>query len=218
MAAHAAAPDPSNVAATHPFTCNTCQVAFRGSDAQREHMRGDWHRYNLKRRVASLPPASAETFARLVLSKQASQVEAARKATFEQVCTACQKVYHSENAFHDHLNTQKHRQKEAIYNKLHAGETDSVNTGVMTAGTLSLGETASVNDITAGVKKTTVQDKEDAEGDEKMAEEKPVDPDYPLTHCLFCNVSSDNLVLNHEHMSKAHGMFVPEKAYLVDPA
>lgn len=34
--------DPNNITATHPFTCNTCQVAFRGSDAQREHMRSDW--------------------------------------------------------------------------------------------------------------------------------------------------------------------------------
>lgn len=25
-----------------PYTCNTCLVAFRSSDAQREHMRRDW--------------------------------------------------------------------------------------------------------------------------------------------------------------------------------
>lgn len=27
---------------THPFTCNTCQVAFRSSDLQRTHMQSDW--------------------------------------------------------------------------------------------------------------------------------------------------------------------------------
>ena len=27
---------------THPYTCNTCQVAFRNSELQRGHMRSDW--------------------------------------------------------------------------------------------------------------------------------------------------------------------------------
>ena len=27
---------------SHPYTCNTCQVAFRNSDLQRSHMRTDW--------------------------------------------------------------------------------------------------------------------------------------------------------------------------------
>ncbi|KAI5297659.1 hypothetical protein KEM56_004638, partial [Ascosphaera pollenicola] len=217
--------DPSNITATHPFTCNTCQVAFRGSEAQREHMRSDWHRYNLKRRVASLPPASAETFSKLVLSKQASQMEAARKATFEQSCAACQKVYKSENAFQEHMSTQRHRQKEALYRKIHGDETNSVATGAISTGTFSLGETASVTDdvakVTAEMKRATVEDKEEGKEDhenEQMEDAKPLDPDFPLTHCLFCNAPSDDLALNHDHMSRVHGMFVPEKQYLVDPA
>ena len=32
----------SNTAQSHPYTCNTCQVAFRNSDLQRGHMRNDW--------------------------------------------------------------------------------------------------------------------------------------------------------------------------------
>lgn len=27
---------------SHPFTCNTCQVAFRASELQRAHMQTDW--------------------------------------------------------------------------------------------------------------------------------------------------------------------------------
>lgn len=27
---------------SHPYTCNTCQVAFRNSDLQKGHMRSDW--------------------------------------------------------------------------------------------------------------------------------------------------------------------------------
>lgn len=31
-----------DTASTHPYTCNTCQVAFRNSDLQKGHMRSDW--------------------------------------------------------------------------------------------------------------------------------------------------------------------------------
>lgn len=31
-----------NHGTTHPFTCNTCQVAFRNIDLQKGHMRSDW--------------------------------------------------------------------------------------------------------------------------------------------------------------------------------
>lgn len=30
------------MAANLPYTCNTCFVAFRSSDGQRDHMRTDW--------------------------------------------------------------------------------------------------------------------------------------------------------------------------------
>ncbi len=41
--AESAPPQPAtNVTHSHPFTCNTCQVAFRSSDLQRSHMHSDW--------------------------------------------------------------------------------------------------------------------------------------------------------------------------------
>lgn len=45
------------------YTCLSCQVAFKTPTDQRGHMRSDWHRYNLKRKVAELPPVSAQVFA-----------------------------------------------------------------------------------------------------------------------------------------------------------
>lgn len=44
------------------FTCVTCNVAFNNSDIQRDHYKTDWHRYNLKRKVADLPAVSIEDF------------------------------------------------------------------------------------------------------------------------------------------------------------
>ena len=35
------------------FTCLSCAVAFLSPDEQREHMKSDWHRYNMKVRPPS---------------------------------------------------------------------------------------------------------------------------------------------------------------------
>ena len=38
----------------------------------------------------------------------------------------------------------------------------------------------------------------------------------PLNRCLFCNYNSPSLKLSVMHMSKYHGMFIPEQIYLTD--
>lgn len=53
------------------FTCITCQVAFADADLQRMHYKTDWHRYNLKRKVANLPHVAAEGFNQRVLAQRA---------------------------------------------------------------------------------------------------------------------------------------------------
>lgn len=55
---------------TSPFTCITCRVAFKDLEIQRQHYKSDWHRYNLKRKVAELPPASAEEFQKKVIAQR----------------------------------------------------------------------------------------------------------------------------------------------------
>lgn len=36
------APAAADTSASHPYTCNTCQVAYRNSDLQKGHMKSDW--------------------------------------------------------------------------------------------------------------------------------------------------------------------------------
>ncbi|EEH05758.1 zinc finger protein [Histoplasma capsulatum G186AR] len=152
----ALAPDASlNIAATHPFTCNTCQVAFRNSDAQRTHMRSDWHRYNLKRRVASLPPLSSEVFTEKVLAAQAANSAAAAKAAFEKACVACQKTFFSENAFLNHMASQKHRSRDAQLRK-NGGLQDE--TASVMSGTFSLGEPINVGEPITASPATSIQE------------------------------------------------------------
>jgi pre-60S factor REI1 len=125
----------------HPFTCNTCQVAFRSSDLQRTHMQSDWHRYNLKRRVASLPPLTSEIFAEKVLANKASAAATAARASFEKKCDPCDKVFFSEGAFVNHVGSQKHKNAAAKYAKYgRVGGDQATETESMTGSTFSLGD------------------------------------------------------------------------------
>lgn len=44
------------------FTCISCQVAFQTPESQRNHYQTEWHRYNLKRKVVSLPCVTLDQF------------------------------------------------------------------------------------------------------------------------------------------------------------
>ena len=44
------------------LTCISCRVAFNDADLQRDHYKSEWHRYNLKRKIAELPPITLENF------------------------------------------------------------------------------------------------------------------------------------------------------------
>ncbi|KAF6840233.1 zinc finger protein Yan [Colletotrichum plurivorum] len=130
-------------AASHPYTCNTCAVAYRNIDLQRGHMKSDWHRYNLKRRVASLPPIASEVFNEKVLQARAAQSAEAEKAMFERTCEACQKSYSSENAFQNHLTSQKHKVRVASIARRKGPIADDASS--VMSSTFSLGEPISVD-------------------------------------------------------------------------
>ena len=236
-------PTQANIQSTHPFTCNTCQVAFRSSELQRAHMQTDWHRYNLKRRVASLPPLSSEIFTEKVLANKATAAATAAKASFEKLCSACQKTYFSENAYNNHLNSQKHRMNVAKSGKGAQLDDAASVTGSMVSSAFSLGESmaeseATVNgdadkdlsNVVDGMKKTTIDGEtpvseepadatsESAAADDKSsvaASTKPAGD--PILDCLFCNYKSPSFQLNITHMGRFHGMFIPEKEFLAQP-
>ncbi|PWY69023.1 hypothetical protein BO94DRAFT_579272 [Aspergillus sclerotioniger CBS 115572] len=196
---------------TLPYTCNTCLVAFRSSDAQRDHMRTDWHLYNMKRRIASLPPVSQETFNEKVLAAKATTTAAAAKASFETTCVACQKTFYSENSYQNHVKSSKHKAREARMNRDNADDSSSVM-----SSTFSLGEPinkprvgeSEVAKVAETLKDTTIKEENE---DEEMAEDS-----FSATTCLFCLQEAADVQENTEHMLKAHGMFIPEKDYLTD--
>lgn len=103
------------------FTCITCRVAFKDADLQRMHYKTDWHRYNLKRKVAELPPVTAEEFQRRVHSQRDADQQVTQDTTV--YCSACRKSFGNKNAYENHLNSKKHKDNE----KDHLNEEGKLN-------------------------------------------------------------------------------------------
>lgn len=106
-------------------------------------------RYNLKRKIAQLPPISSETFAEKVLHAQAQTRLETQRANFEKKCHACDKTYYSENAYNNHVGSMKHRQNLAAIEKAIAKSTqkkataavaDKEDTESVISSTFSMGE------------------------------------------------------------------------------
>jgi pre-60S factor REI1 len=106
-------------------------------------------RYNLKRRVANLPPLSAEIFAEKVLANKASAAATAAKAAFEKPCSICQKTYFSANAYANHLNSQKHRANVSRGEKTASSVGRDDETASMMSSAFSLGEPTANSDAEA---------------------------------------------------------------------
>lgn len=163
----------------------------------------------MKRRIASLPPVSLETFNEKVLAAKATTSEAAAKASFEKTCLACQKAFFSENSYQNHVKSSKHKQREARLSK------EGDNASVMSSA-FSLGEPveksseSDVSKVTDGLKAATIAEGEE---DEEMSTEKD---EFSAARCLFCRADSSDIEANVDHMKKSHGMFIPERDYLVD--
>ena len=61
-----------------------CSLA--SAELQRAHYKTDWHRYNLKRKVAELPPVTAEDFTQKVLAQRAADAKAREDAPTTAIC------------------------------------------------------------------------------------------------------------------------------------
>ena len=91
------------------LTCITCSVGFLEASAQREHYKTDWHRYNLKRKVAEFPPVSESDFkSRMDKHEQQRKVLSGEAKSPTGYCVACSKNFASEKAYENHLKSKKH--------------------------------------------------------------------------------------------------------------
>lgn len=192
-------------------TCLNCNVKFQTADIQREHYKTDWHRYNLKRRVAELPPVTAEEFQKRVIQQRAADEKAQEEISL--YCSPCRKQFISDKSYENHLNSKKHRENVQQAEK----------------SAQSLG-----NQNDAQMKQTPDQNKKEKQVDEKaiiedandkedMVEEVDSDEwdedfENPIANndCIFCGEHSADFVENVKHMSIVHSFYIPDTDYVVD--
>lgn len=191
------------------YTCNTCELQFESSPAQRVHMKSDWHRYNLKRRVANLPPISEEIFNSKV-----------------QALSNLDRTESDQNDKKKQLTKKelRRREKEALLEKkrqlLKIAEQNALKRMAEQKETTKQEEVREQKEV---------EEVEDEKGDEEELTEEQLSEklmqqkidnrvDIPLTQCFFCtnNKSFETVDCNLDHMFKNHGFYIPERKYLVD--
>lgn len=211
------------------FTCISCRVVFRNAEAQRGHYKSDWHRYNLKRKVAEMLPVSAENFKERVLSHRALAEAESQTGKRHNHCVLCRKHFSSDNAYQSHLRSKKHREVAEEQDRRTASERleREVELAMNLANTEEIMEHSrdtiltsnkeaevlpSPRPSTEGAGPTTPSTSTVSDGEWEDCTPQPLD----TTDCLFCRHKSVDLEANLHHMSLAHSFFLPDAEYVVD--
>ena len=185
------------------YTCISCRVAFADVDVQRAHYKSDWHRYNLKRKVAEMPPVTAEVFREKVLAQKAESNAQAEEKNSKH-CDVCNKFFSSENAFTNHLHSKKHQEQQA------KSESDSIKVS-KTGNVVEM-----QNNKNASLSRPETEDVDSTEIESDGEYEEDDDESLETSQCLFCPHFSTTFEDNMRHMTKSHSFFIPDLQYVTD--
>ena len=192
-------------------------------------MKTEWHRYNLKRRVAHLGPVSNDTF----LVKVAHSKERVQYDDFgfiiEDPALKMKKLNKRKgNSLRYELLNRGRRtasaETDAIYNSREASPAGSVHSEISLGTLKSRSEYGyDSDDVRSEISATTKDDtdynteleSEDDFTDGELATEEEQEP-LNLTICPYCGDDCQTLDDNIAHMLTNHGLYIPELGYLED--
>eukprot|EP00743_Colponemidia_sp_Colp-15_P002986 GILK01003229.1.p1 GENE.GILK01003229.1~~GILK01003229.1.p1 ORF type:complete len:440 (-),score=64.39 GILK01003229.1:96-1361(-) len=180
------------------LACTACKLTFQTADQQREHYRLEWHRYNLKRKVAGLGPVSLEVFETRLAAIAPNTV----KKPFSGKCNACNKHYSTENAYNQHLLSKKHKEAESKMSVERPTQNQNMDVD------------AKQSEQTISQSGPVAETQEEGKTEEDDDEEEAIK--LEITECLFCRHNAKSFKKNLDHMVKAHSFFIPDIEYLVD--
>ena len=185
------------------YTCITCRVAFQDPEKQRSHYKTDWHRYNLKRKVAELSPVTAEAFQEKVLAQR--EATSASTESNHKMCEVCRKHFTSNNSYNSHLRSRRHREM-AAKSKKEKGDCTAIKDSAVPHSSEDKEKQEVVIHSPGSEKETSVVETD------SDCEPEPL----KVTECLFCPHESADMEQSLNHMTRTHGFFIPELEYLVD--
>jgi len=197
------------------YTCICCRVMFADADIQRSHYKTDWHRYNLKRKVATLPPVTAEEFQKRVLELREINAESMKDTSV--FCKACRKSFSAGKSFENHLNSKKHKEQLTAFESSIESEVPLTISDI--AGTVINTKQEKPSQDEEKVEDCDMEDSDIEEVDsDEWDDLEEVSEDNPIlaNNCLFCPHHSKSLTKNIKHMFIEHGFFIPDVEYVVD--
>jgi len=209
------------------YTCINCAVAFKDADLQRDHYKSDWHRYNLKRKIAELPPVSLAQFnAKVEKQKEVvSKHQNGGTTSSSGYCVACSKNFSTEKAYINHVKSKKHLEASAVFDKkegINREELEMNRKNRKMALDEKRREEQEAMMVDQDDDEEWEDDDSDDDGEEVMDDEEEFDEDeeegdgIPITDCLFCTHHSSNLERNVLHMTSEHSFFLPDAEYIID--
>lgn len=220
------------------FTCNTCGIRFVAAELQRQHMKTEWHRYNLKRRVAQLPSIASEVFAEKVLSQKQFLEEGGAEENEDEYGFY---VHHRKSSGNKQL-TKKFMKRQARQAEL----PEEISTGIKSTDPVSIVRSSSPapsvasefsqfslsnsTDYESGLETGSELNYTESEDDPMNLDDEAVSSlesesetesiedlqAIPITHCFYCGVNNKEKELNIKHMFSKHGLYIPERSYLSD--
>ncbi|CAD6208917.1 GSCOCG00010730001-RA-CDS [Cotesia congregata] len=191
------------------YTCITCRVAFKDPEIQRQHYKTDWHRYNLKRKVAELPPVTAENFQTKVIAQRVEDAAVSEQAN----CKACHKTFNTANQYENHLMSKKHKEKSLKNDNLPRDDSEYVKPVSPKSANKSLNSPEKDDEIASSLNVEMDSDVESMDSDDWNEDtENPVKNNC----CLFCKHHSKSIIKNLKHMNESHGFFIPDPEYCID--
>lgn len=201
-------------------------------------MKTEWHRYNLKRRVAQLPSISATTFAELVLARQKQlDSEFAEEDEFGFAVNRRKASLGARQLTKKELKRLQARGRPlALDPAVRRDESVAASEASVNSEFLqfSIGDVHSIErrltnysdseftDVESGLDsdfelmaESSFEEVKEVDDDDDDEEAAPVE--LTPTLCFYCGLQSPEREDNIKHMFKRHGLYIPERSYLVDP-
>ncbi|XP_042463347.1 cytoplasmic 60S subunit biogenesis factor REI1 homolog 2-like [Zingiber officinale] len=218
------------------LTCNSCNKEFDDEAQQKDHYRSEWHRYNLKRKVAGVPGVTEELFQ----ARQSALAEENSKLSATPMlygCALCGKEYRSSKARAQHLKSRAHAMKTSeeagssvagittikpytlrTSNKITSkAQVIGENEDVETDESEDEWEEANPNDMDVASESLSYLHVGEVDGASDDEQVDVIDEELDTSCCFICDQKYDSIENCMVHMHKKHGFFIPDIEYLKDP-
>ncbi|KAH1132019.1 hypothetical protein J1N35_003397 [Gossypium stocksii] len=198
------------------LTCNACNREFLDEAERKLHYKSDWHRYNLKRKVAGVPGVTEALF----LARQAAlagEKDKQNETPMLYSCGLCGKGYRSSKAYSQHLKSRAHI---ALASQHPEGEKAAIIKPFIRRAVIKPPQPRDTNDEESADDWVEVDPDEDlASGDEMDIDngEETGREELDPCCCFMCDLKHDTIGSCMVHMHKFHGFFIPDVEYLKNP-